>query len=151
MPTRLLMVCTGNICRSPMAEGLARHYAAQRGRALEVASASVLGLDGQPAHKLAVKVMKELGIDISAHRAQPVTPELVEEADYILVMELAHAAELRDRYPEADDRILLLGTFGGKMELEDPIHGWRWRFRRSRDDIRRCVESFIDQLPAEAP
>ena len=59
-PPRALMVCTGNLCRSPMAEALARDYATRRGIPLEVRSASVMGLNGQPAHRNTVAVMKEV-------------------------------------------------------------------------------------------
>ncbi len=146
-PWSLLFVCTGNICRSPMAEGLARSYGAQRGIALSARSASTLGLHDQPAHKHAVRVMSELRMDISQHQAQPVTDALVEEADHILVMEIMHAAKLRDRHPGAGEKIMLLGTFGGLVEIPDPLGGWRGRFRKSRDEIRHCVETFIDRLP----
>ncbi|MCB9758250.1 MAG: low molecular weight phosphotyrosine protein phosphatase [Alphaproteobacteria bacterium] len=146
-PLHLLMVCTGNICRSPMAERLAQDYARRRGRAIEVASGSVMGLDGHPAHKHAVAVLKELGLDLSDHRSQPITRALIDEADYVLVMEYAHAAALRERFPHADERILLLGHFGGRDEIADPLGSWRRRYRISRDEIKRCVEAFIDQLP----
>lgn len=146
--TNILVVCTGNICRSPMAEALLADYALRRGRRVSVKSASVLGLNGKPAHKNAVAVMKEQGMDISAHRAQPVTTELMEWADYVLGMEINHSATLRERYPLCDDKILLLSTFGGLVELSDPLGGWKRRFRKSRDDIQRCSMAFIDQIPA---
>jgi len=140
------MVCTGNICRSPMAEAIAQDYGFRRERKLEVRSASVLGLRDKPAHRHAIKVMNEVGLDITQHRAQPVTRELVEWADYILGMEINHSAQLRERYPEADDKILLLPTFGGLVEISDPLGGWRGRFRRCREDILRCTTAFVDQI-----
>jgi len=146
-PYRLLFVCTGNICRSPMAAGLARAYAAQRGWAVEVGSAGMLDLKGRPAEPNAIRVMEEIGIDLRAHQARGVTSELVTWADYVLAMELGHCTELRRRYPELEDRVMLLGSFGGIMEIADPMGGWRWRFRRTRDEIKTCVESFMDQLP----
>ena len=145
--THILVVCTGNICRSPMAEGLFADYARRRGRSVQVKSASVLGLSGKPAHKHAVAVMEEIGLDISGHRAQPVTTELMAWADYVLGMEINHSATLRERYPPCDDKILLLPTFGGLVELADPLGGWRRRFRKSREDIQRCSMAFIDQIP----
>ncbi len=143
----LLFVCTGNICRSPMAEGLARAYARERRRPIVAASASTLGLHDRPAHKHSIKVMSEIGLDIRDHQAQPVTEELVAVADHILVMEIRHAAELRERFPDADEKIMLLGTFGGLVEINDPLGGWRRRFRSCRDELRHCVETFIDRLP----
>ncbi len=144
----ILIVCTGNICRSPMAEFLLRDHAAMSGRRVEVKSASMIGLDGKHAHKNAVRAMKEIGIDISTHRSQPISAELVEWADWILGMEIRHAGRLRDAYPEADEKIMLLGTYGGLVEVDDPIGGWRWKFRASRKDIKRCVDTFVDRLPS---
>lgn len=146
-PWSLLFICTGNICRSPMAEGLARAYGQQRQIPMKVASGSTLGLHDRPAHKNAIKVMAELDMDIREHTAQPVTDALVDDADYILVMEIQHAAKLRERFPNADSKIMLLGTFGGMVEIADPLGGWKRRFRASRDEIRACVETFIDRLP----
>lgn len=145
--TNVLIVCTGNICRSPMAEALAADYALRRGRKMNVKSASVLGLSGNPAHKHAIAVMKEVGFDITGHRAQPVTTELMDWADYVLGMEINHSATLRERYPYHDDQILLLPTFGGSVEIADPLGGWRRRFRASREEIQRCVMAFVDQIP----
>jgi len=148
-PYHLLFVCTANICRSPMAEGLARRYAEERGWGARIRSAGTMGLIDKSAAKNAVRVMRELDIDISAHKSQGVTEELVGWADHILVMELRHAIKLRERYPHLSDsdRILQLASFGGMMEIADPVGGWRWRFRRSRDEIRRCTETFMDNLP----
>ena len=142
-----LMVCTGNLCRSPMAEALARDYAARRSIPLEGRSASVMGLNGNPAHRNTVAGMKEVDLDLSTHRAQPVTDELVAWADYILVMEIGHASALRDRHPGSEDKIMMLGTFGRTLEIPDPIGFWKRPFRTSRELIRRCVEGFVDQLP----
>ena len=146
-PLRLLFICTGNICRSPMAEYLARAYAEDRGWAVEVKSASLMGLHGNPAHPNAVKVMAELDIDLSPHQATPLSPELLGWADWVLVMELAHSRGARDMLADKDDRILLLGSFCGKLEIDDPLGGWKRRFRKSRDEIGECVRNFMDRLP----
>lgn len=93
-PFNLLFVCTGNICRSPMAEGLARE-AVRRGypaRAAEVSvgSAGVAGLDGEPATAEAVAAMGARGIDISAHRARSTSRDILGRADLVLAMEESH-------------------------------------------------------------
>ncbi len=147
-PHRLLFVCTANICRSPMAEGLARAYGNERRWRVESRSAGTRALDGHPAAPNAVKALRELGIDIRENRSQPVTDELVAWADRILVMEMRHAQDLREEFPASDGKLQLLGTFGGIVEIADPYGGWIFRFRRSRDEIRRCVEALVDRLPA---
>ena len=130
-----------------MAEGYARHYGNQRGWPIEVRSGGVLGIMNKPADPLAVKVMHEIGIDISAHQSGGVDQELMDWSDYVLVMELHHAAKLRKRFPSSENKIMVLANFGGLMEVKDPIGGWRWKFRKCRSDVIRCVESFMDGLP----
>ncbi|MCO4743272.1 MAG: low molecular weight phosphatase family protein [Proteobacteria bacterium] len=146
MTHNLLFICTGNICRSPMAEGIARFEAAKRGISVDSRSASTLGLDGNPADPKSVAVCAELGIDIADHEAQPMTRELAEWADHILVMETRHALKLRDLFPEHDAKIALLGPFGGMMEIADPLGGWKFTFRRIRDQIRPAVEGFLSRM-----
>ena len=143
----VLVVCTGNICRSPMAEVLLEDYARRRSRSVAVRSASVMGLKGHPAHKNAVKVMQEIGLDLTQHRSQPVTRELMDWADYVLVMEFRHASKLRDRYPDAEDKILMTGSFGGLMEIKDPLGWWKGPFKVCRAELSRCIEAFVDTLP----
>lgn len=146
-PHRLLFVCTANICRSPMAEGLARMSAAERRWRVEALSCGVDAHEGIPAAPNSVKVIREIGGDIAAHLSQPASDALVQWADRILVMELRHASVLRERYPAADNKIQLLGTFGGVMEVADPYGGWIWTYRRSRDLLQRCVEGLLDSMP----
>jgi hypothetical protein len=62
-------------------------------------------------------------------------------------MEMRHALFVRERFPAADEKIQMLGTFGGLMEVADPYGSWIFRYRSSRDDIRRCVETLIDRMP----
>jgi protein-tyrosine-phosphatase len=147
-PHRLLFVCTANICRSPMADALARRYAEERGWAVEVQSAGTHALEGQPAAANAVKAVREVGGDLSAHRSQPMSDDLVAWADRILVMEMRHAADIRGRFPASDEKVQLLGTFGGLVEIGDPYGSWIFTYRRRRDEIRACVEAFMDRLPA---
>lgn len=147
-PHRLLFVCTANICRSPMAEALAIAYGDERKWLVEAKSAGTHALPDQPAAPNSQKAIREVGGDIAAHRSQPVSEELVLWADRILVMELRHAQHVREHFPAADEKIQLLGTFGGIMEIADPYGSWIFRYRSSRDEIRKCVETLIDRLPA---
>ena len=134
-----------------MAEAYALHYGTRRGRPIEVRSGGVLGIMNKPADPLAIRVMREIGVDITDHRSGDVSRTMMEWSDYVLVMELHHAAKLRERFPDYENKVMVLANFGGLMEVNDPIGGWRWKFRRCRTDIIRCVESFIDGLPPPDP
>ncbi len=130
-----------------MAEGWARQYALQRGWPVETRSGGIMGLQDHPADPLAVKVMGEVGVDLGSHRSGGVDEETMAWADYVMVMEMRHATTLRQRFPQYEAKVMLLGHFGGLVEVPDPIGGWRWRFRSSREQIHRCVVGFMDQLP----
>lgn len=145
--TNLLMICTGNICRSPIAEGFATVLGLEYGCQIQSKSASTLGLLNRPADPKSVKVCKEIGIDISQHKSQPITQELVDWADYILVMERKHAQHVRMGYENVDDKVLELGSFGGLTSIKDPIGGWTYRFRSCRKEIERSLRNFIQQMP----
>ena len=126
MSTEILIVCTGNICRSPMAEGLLRHMLSLRGlNAINVRSAGTHAMDGRPAEPHAVAAAREMGVDISAHVARSLDPEMVARAALILVMEQGHADLIARVLPSARQAqtLRLLAAFGpGEdiREIEDP-------------------------------
>jgi len=101
---------------------------------------------GRPAAANAVRACAEVDTDISRHESAGVTPEDAAWADAVLVMEMRHQQELHQRYPELDGRVVLLGTFGGRPEIDDPVGGWMWRFRRTRKLLQRSIERFFDLL-----
>jgi len=88
-----------------------------------------------------------MDIDLEGHLSSAVTEEMMNWAAYVLVMELHHATKLRERFPDHENKIMLLANFGGLNEIKDPIGGWRWKFRRCRGEIIRCVDNFLDTLP----
>ena len=144
---KLYFVCTGNICRSPMAEGLAPVIGKNHGFNIEAQSGGTLRVKRTKAAKNSIKVMKEIGIDISTHESTRITKDSIEWADYILVMETKHASVIRTHFPNADEKILLLGTFGGTMDIADPIGGWKYKFRACRKKLELCLDRFFQQLP----
>jgi len=159
----LLFVCTGNICRSPMAEGLLRKLLQER-RLLDVQvrSAGFIAVPENPASNLAVLVAKEHGVDLSGHRAQPLTSLLIREADLILVMEPEHRWELLRHHREVASKVFLLRHFARSGDhhraIADPYGPDIQAYRLCFEEIRECVESLWEWLtmlgrmaPAQEP
>jgi protein-tyrosine-phosphatase len=145
-PTQLVFVCSGNICRSPMAEVMSEAIGDQLGLAVRARSGGTLGLLDRPAAANAVQVCREIGVDLSGHRSQGISDELLGWADHVLVMELAHATHLREHFPSVGDKVLLLGPFAGMPEIPDPVGGWPWRFRRTRTQLDTALRALFRRL-----
>src|SRR6201995_2934330 len=148
----ILFVCTGNICRSPMAEGIFRH--AMKGRRdIQVLSAGIGAMEGQPPSPYAVQAVKELGIDISKQRSRQLTAELVQQADYIFGMTHSHVDTVFLLYPQAAEKTFLLREFDDTLDIfekdiSDPIGGSYEVYLNCRDQIEQGIATllrFIDQ------
>lgn len=122
---RIVFVCTGNTCRSSMAEGLARKWLADNApdcSDISLTSAGLAALPGSPASEYAVEVMREAGIDLTSHRARQFSRELVRESDLILVMTAAHKRLILENIPEAAGKVFTLAEFaGGRQDVSDPF------------------------------
>ncbi|MCW5558176.1 MAG: low molecular weight protein arginine phosphatase, partial [Verrucomicrobiae bacterium] len=108
----ILFVCTGNTCRSPMAEALARTALAGRPE-WRVRSAGIGAVNGQPPSPHAVRALRDRGLDIASHRSQMLTARLVREADLVVALTRAHLDGIQYLYPEAAGKTVLLGGLGG--------------------------------------
>src|SRR5512140_2776363 len=106
----ILFVCTGNVCRSPMAEGLFRQITHGRPE-YKVMSAGVGAVEGLPPSEFAVRALRELGIDISKQRSRMLTADLVNQADYIFGMTHSHVDAIIMLYPQAAEKTFLLREF----------------------------------------
>src|SRR5438876_4124551 len=148
----ILFVCTGNVCRSPMAEGIFRLATQGRGN-YRVFSAGLNAVDGHPPSGYAVQALRELGVDISNLRSRMVTPELIHQADYIIGMTHNHIDTVMMSYPEAAEKTFLLREFDETLDLfekdiSDPIGGSYEVYLNCRDQIEQGIASllhFIEQ------
>jgi protein-tyrosine-phosphatase len=139
---RLLFVCTGNTCRSVLAEGIARaRLGPESGVAFE--SAGLDALEGAPAAPHALVVVAEMGVDLGAHRARSITRAMAEAADRIYVMTHSQGEALAHLGADLGDRVQLLDPAG--EDIADPYGGDLDAYRTARDQIRTAVEARLKQ------
>ena len=135
-------VCTGNTCRSPMAEGIARKLISEKypGKDICVSSAGIATYNGAPASQHAIDVCAEIGIDISAHRSQRLNPEIAAKTDLFAVMTGSHRAVLLQcGIPE--DKIAVLGD-----GISDPYGGDEEEYRVCREQIADAVGRLMEEI-----
>ncbi len=147
----VLFVCTGNICRSPMAEGLFRHAVRDRRERYEVFSAGVGAMDGQSPSPHATRALRELGIDISRQRSRMLTAALVDRADYVFGMTHGHVEATILMYPQAAAKTYLLREFDETLDefekdIADPIGGSYEVYLACRDQIEQGIASMLNVI-----
>ncbi len=146
MIRHILVVCVGNICRSPMAEALLRHEL--RGQdGVTVESAGLGALVGHPASEHSQELMSAMGIDISEHRARQIHPDMVRDADLVLVMEAGHKRAIDDADPTARGKVHRLGEWQD-MDIDDPYRKPREAFENALADIQDGVRLWVEKLRA---
>jgi protein-tyrosine-phosphatase len=146
---RILFVCSGNTCRSPLAEAIARNLLPERaGFDVEVASAGTSALEGSPASGFSLEVASEHGLDLSNHRAHVLDRETVRAADLIVTMSVRHRDTVGALDPDALEYTYLLTNFSDHLhgEIPDPIGSGRDMYERTYLAIRDCIESMAGRL-----
>lgn len=149
----ILFVCTGNTCRSSMAEALARHWAQKKGLAdtFRFKSAGTWALEGVGASPQAIEALAEAGIDLRGHQSRPVTGELLEEAHLILTMTRRHKEELASFYPEVRDKLYTLYEYAGSeadrhREVADPIGGSLEVYKECAAELEALIEKALEKF-----
>lgn len=148
-----LFVCTGNTCRSPMAEGLFRKILSDRLECTEdgltekgyvILSAGLATTPGMAASEHSAAVLREEGIDLLGHQSQSATAELLGVADHIVTMTRSHRESILTRYPDLAPRVRLLSAEG--RDVSDPFGGDRDDYERCRDEIRSHLQRLVTSL-----
>lgn len=146
----LLILCTANMCRSPMAEGLARAHLAAAGHAdWGVSSAGTWALDGRAASEFSLQLLAERGVDLSGHRSRALTDELMAGADLVLVMTRDHKEAVQTEFPTHADKVYLLSEMAGPAyDIADPVGGPIEDYRRTFDEIDDLLERGLPRIVA---
>ena len=144
MIQRILIVCVGNICRSPMAEALLRERLRARGVAVE--SAGLAALVGKPIDADAHAVLAAHGLAADAHVARKLTPELIGSADLVLAMDRRQLAAIHAIAPQARGKAFILGRWIGNADIPDPYGQPRSVFEDTFALIQRAVDAWMQRL-----
>jgi len=144
------MICTANICRSPMAEALLRERVKitfPETESWRVESAGVNALEGSPPSKFSVSTMAAREIDISGHRARTVTGEMMRDFNLVLTMEKIHKQILQARFPENSRIVFMLSEMeGAEFPVDDPFGATQEDYQQTAEVIDRLIENGMDAI-----
>jgi len=142
----IIFICTGNTCRSPMAEGLFRARGGEELTGLQAESAGLFTEDGLPPTENAVIAAGEFGADISGHRSRYLTMDMVREAKYLVCMTGTHYDMVRVRCPGCEEKLFTLLP----EDIPDPFGGNLEVYRQAAAAIEKGIKSIIERLGNEA-
>jgi len=146
----ILVVCTGNICRSPMGEGVLRYKLEDAGLShIHVDSAGTSGWDRQSPTSEAIEVCSEIGVDISSQRSAPISKQMIQASDLIVAMEKYHLREMIKSCDAPDEKLFLLGEFDAQnpgLEIQDPYGMPLSYYRNILQIIYHCVDGLIERI-----
>lgn len=146
---KILIVCTGNSCRSPMAEGFLKKYLSPED-GFEIVSVGVSAISGFKPALEAMEAMKEVGVDISSYVTKPFSANLAKSADIILVMTEIHKEFILEKVPEVKDKVYLFKEFAGitdsGKEVIDPLGQPTSAYRGVREELERTSKEIARKI-----
>lgn len=149
---RILFICTGNTCRSSMAQALARQELDGLGLAhgVEVLSAGTCTVSGLPASENAISALMEKGVDLTGHLSTMLTRELIENSDLVLTMTARHRMDVLDICPEAAGKTYTLAEYAGVgADVVDPFGGNLEIYRRCAGQLKEMVARALNRAVQE--
>ena len=151
----LVFICTGNVCRSSMAEGLARHMWEERWgarRDLTVSSAGVAAWPGETASPQAVFALGEKGIDLRDHRSRPLSSEIMDQAGLILAMTRSHKEIILEHFPEASNKVFMLAEYAGlgEKDVKDPYGESRIVYQACAEELATMITLVLERIARES-
>ena len=144
MINRVLVVCVGNICRSPTAEFLLRHRLDRKDVVVE--SAGLAALSGKPIDPMAEQLLVEHGVSAATHVARQITPEMINAADIVLAMDKRHLSAIHAQAPHARGKTFQLGKWQNDAAIPDPYGQSRVVFENAFTMIDTAVDSWISRF-----
>ena len=150
--THILVVCTANICRSPVVEVVLRDRLKSRGLAdWTVASAGTWALDGYGASQHSVTIMAEKGLDLQAHQARTITEKMLAEADLVVCMESGHVEAIKAEFPHCQEKVFLLSQMiGRRYSISDPYGGPLEGYQRMAEEVTNIIDGGLEKIIALA-
>jgi protein-tyrosine phosphatase len=142
----ILMVCVGNICRSPSAEIILKSMLHESGKDIKVHSAGLGALVGKNVDATARQVLEENGFYAGEHKARQIDESIIAEADLILVMEKSHLDHLSDIAPQARGKAFLLGKWIDNTEIPDPYRREKRAFEIAYSLINESISGWLKYL-----
>ena len=139
---RILVLCVGNVCRSPLAERLLRKGLPN----LNVSSAGIGALVGKPADETTASVAHDHGVCLEGHSARQLSQELIEQSDLVLVLEPGHKREVTTKFPHLSGRVMLLDQWGERKGIPDPYQRSREFHEHVFELIDQASKSWIEKL-----
>lgn len=141
---KILFICTGNTCRSPMAEAIFKHKTNNR---YEVKSAGIFAHDGSSASPHSIEILTKQAITID-HKSKQLTTELVAWSDLILTMGNSHKQMILQRYPKASEKVFCLKEFAqnSKADIADPFGGTLDDYEKTYKEIEEAIQKLIEKL-----